>query len=256
MKAAPVLVVDNVSKAFGGVRAVDSLCMDLNKGEVLGLIGPNGAGKTTVLNLISSVTRIDSGDIRINGTSTRNLPPHGVARLGIARTFQEIHLFKGLTVLENAKAAGHLSVRYSLFDGLASLPRSRREEAKIEHTCMDILRMFGLHGDAGKDASSLPYGRQKLLEIVKALVTEPSILLLDEPAAGLNTEESNELRDLVKEAQKRFSLSIIVIEHTMEFIASISDRVVVMNFGKKLVEGTWDEVRCDPEVLRCYLGED
>jgi branched-chain amino acid transport system ATP-binding protein len=254
--AQTVLAVKDISKSFGGVRAVDSFSMDLKKGEVVGLIGPNGAGKTTVLNMISKVTAPDSGDIIMGNASLVGLPPYRVADLGISRTFQEIHLFRGLSVLSNVKAACHLRACYSVAEGLLRTGRAPRIEAEVEEACMDTLRMFGLEGEAHVEAQSLPYGRQKLLEIVKALVTRPSILLLDEPAAGLNSEETHELKDLVETAREKFDLSIIVIEHTMEFISDISDRVVVMNFGRKLAEGTWDEIRCNDEVLKCYLGED
>ncbi len=251
-----ILVLDSISKAFGGVQAVDSFSMDLKKGEIVGLIGPNGAGKTTVLNMISKVTPLDSGDILLDGESLKQMPPHEVSSLGISRTFQEIHLFKGLSVLSNTKAACHLTATYSLGDALVWSSRARKAEAEIEDICVEMLDMFGLKEHMNKEAQSLPYGRQKLLEIAKALVTRPKVVLLDEPAAGLNNEETNELLSLVRMAQKKLDLSIIVIEHTMEFISDISDRIVVMNFGKKIAEGTWDEIRCNEEVLTCYLGED
>jgi ABC-type branched-subunit amino acid transport system ATPase component len=173
-----ILVVDNISKAFGGVQAVDSLSMDLKKGEIVGLIGPNGAGKTTVLNMISKVTPLDSGDILLDGESLKRMPPHEVSSLGISRTFQEIHLFRGLSVLSNTKAACHLTATYSLGDALVWSSRTRRAEAEIEDICVEMLDMFGLKQHMNKEAQSLPYGRQKLLEIVKALVTRPKVPII------------------------------------------------------------------------------
>lgn len=251
-----VLVISGVGKSFGGLRAVDSLSIELKRGEILGLIGPNGAGKTTVLNLISRVTICDSGSITLEGHDVGRCKPYEVSDFGLARTFQEIHLFQGMSVMDNMKAACHLSGRYSLLDAILNTPKKQKVERRISELCIQMLSFFGLEDDAGKDAKSLPYGRQKLLEIAKALVTDPKVLLLDEPAAGLNDEETRQLLSLVKKAKERFDLSIIVIEHTMDFIANISDRIVVMNFGSKLCEGTWDEVRCNPDVLKCYLGED
>lgn len=253
---ASVLTINEINKSFGGLKAVDSLSIELKQGEILGLIGPNGAGKTTVLNLISRVTACDCGSIVLEGHDVGRCRPYEVSDYGLARTFQEIHLFQGMSVLDNMKAACHLSGRYSLLDALFNTPKKVKVERGIEKSCMEMLAFFGLDKDANKDAKSLPYGRQKLLEIAKALVTEPKVLLLDEPAAGLNDEETQQLLTLVKKAKERFELSIIVIEHTMDFIANISDRIVVMNFGSKLCEGTWADVRCNPEVLKCYLGED
>ncbi len=251
-----VLVISGVGKSFGGLRAVDSLSIELKQGEILGLIGPNGAGKTTVLNLISRVTFCDNGSITLEGHDVGRCKPYEVSDFGLARTFQEIHLFQGMSVMDNMKAACHLSGRYSLIDAILNTPKKQKVERRISESCMQMLSFFGLEADVNKDAKSLPYGRQKLLEIAKALVTDPKVLLLDEPAAGLNDEETKQLLSLVKKAKERFDLSIIVIEHTMDFIANISDRIVVMNFGSKLCEGTWDEVRCNPDVLKCYLGED
>jgi len=251
-----VIETQGLSKAYKGVQALKSLDLQVRRNSIFGFLGPNGAGKTTVFNLISRVTMCDCGSIVLEGRDVGRCKPYEVSDHGLARTFQEIHLYQGMSVLDNMKAACHLSGRYGLIEALFNTPKKMRVERQIERSCIEMLAFFGLDKDAGKDAKSLPYGRQKLLEIAKALVTKPKVLLLDEPAAGLNDEETQQLLTLVKKAKERFDLSIIVIEHTMDFIVNISDRIVVMNFGSKLCEGTWADVRCNPEVLKCYLGED
>ncbi|HHY46289.1 MAG TPA: ABC transporter ATP-binding protein [Firmicutes bacterium] len=250
------LEVRQVEKRFGGVLAVNGLSFQVLKGEIVGLIGPNGAGKTTVFNIISGVTRPDRGLVVLDGREVQGLHPFQIARLGIARTFQEIHLFKELTVLHNVMSAGHLRATYGFWEGLLRLPRVRRIESRLAEESLNMLSMFGLGDVATAGAGELPYGLQKTLEIVKALITRPRLLLLDEPAAGLNPEETDRLKELIHRIRDQFDLTIIVIEHTMDLIRDVSDHIVVMNFGEKLAEGHWDEVRCNEDVVRCYLGED
>lgn len=251
-----VLELDRVSKRFGGLVAVNELTFQVKRGQVLGLIGPNGAGKTTVFNLISGISPATAGDIILDGQIVTGRPPHQIAKLGLKRTFQEIHLFRGLTVLENVKAAAHLETRYSLWEALAWAGRTGREERRIRERALALLESFGLAKFAKAQADDLPYGLQKRLEVVKALVTEPKVLLLDEPAAGLNTDETLELMELIRDVRRETGLTILIIEHAMEVIQGISDHVVVINFGTKLAEGDWHEVHTNEEVIRCYLGVD
>lgn len=251
-----MLELDRVSKRFGGLVAVNELSFAVERGQILGLIGPNGAGKTTVFNLISGISPATSGQIRLEGQVITGRPPHHISRMGMKRTFQEIHLFKGLSVLENVKAAAHLDTRYSLAEALAWAGRTGREERRITADAMALLERFGLAELAPARADDIPYGLQKRLEVVKALVSRPKVLLLDEPAAGLNTDETLELMELIREARREMDLTILIIEHAMEVIQGISDHVVCINFGTKLAEGDWDSVHTNEEVVRCYLGVD
>ncbi|MGE5506945.1 MAG: ABC transporter ATP-binding protein [Chitinophagales bacterium] len=251
-----MLELDRVSKRFGGLVAVNELSFQVRRGQVLGLIGPNGAGKTTVFNLISGISPATSGQVKLGGQVVTGRPPHQIAQLGLARTFQEIHLFKGLSVLDNVKAAAYRGTHYSLLEALTWLGRTGRQERQLTAEAMTLLGRFGLADFAKAQADDLPYGLQKRLEVVKALITHPKVLLLDEPAAGLNTDETFELLELIKEVRREFGLTVLVIEHAMEVIEGISDHVVCINFGTKLAEGNWDEVHTNEEVIRCYLGVD
>lgn len=254
--AETVLELDRVTKRFGGLVAVNELSFQVKRGEILGLIGPNGAGKTTVFNLISGISAPTSGQIRLEGQVITGRPPHQIAHLGMRRTFQEIHLFRGLSVLENVKAAAYLNANYSLAEALAWWGRTGREERRVSAQSMALLERFGLSDVAAAKADDIPYGLQKRLEVVKALITRPKVLLLDEPAAGLNTDETLELMELIRAVRQETGLTILLIEHAMEVIRGISDHVVCINFGTKLAEGTWDLVHTNEEVIRCYLGVD
>lgn len=251
-----ILELDRVTKRFGGLVAVNELSFRVTRGQILGLIGPNGAGKTTVFNLISGISPATSGQVRLEGRVITGRAPHHIAGMGMKRTFQEIHLFKGLSVLDNVKAAAHLNTRYSLAEALVWLGRTGREERRVTAESLALLDRFGLAGFARTRADDIPYGYQKRLEVVKALITRPKVLLLDEPAAGLNTDETLELMGLIREAREQLGLTILIIEHAMEVIQGISDHVVCINFGTKLAEGVWDEVHTNEEVIRCYLGVD
>ncbi|MGB4337831.1 MAG: ABC transporter ATP-binding protein [Bacillota bacterium] len=251
-----VLKVDNLCKRFGGLVAVDNLSFAVYKGQIMGIIGPNGAGKTTAFNLISGVSSPTCGDIFLCENRITGFPSHQVALLGLRRTFQEIHLFRGLTVLQNVKSAAFHQMDYSLADALAWSRRLRTQERDVTARSMELLERFGLAEMANEPADSLPYGMQKRLEIVKAIVTNPKVLLLDEPAAGLNPAETLELMELVRKLRDEMDMTILIIEHSMEVIEGICDHVVVMNFGTKLAEGSWEEVHTNEEVIRCYLGVD
>lgn len=251
----PILRLTDVSKSFGGLVAVNHLSFEVSDGMILGLIGPNGAGKTTVFNLISGISPPTSGSIEFRGEDITQWRSYRIAQAGLARTFQEIHLFKGLSVLENVKAAGYLRNYYSLGEALFWMGRVRKAEKELEERALALLDRFNLSKYAHAQAEELPYGMQKRLEIVKALITEPRVILLDEPAAGLNPDETLELMTLIKEMRTEYKLTILVIEHDMSVIQGVSDKVIVINFGQKLVEGCWEEINCHEEVIRCYLGE-
>jgi len=222
----------------------------------MGIIGPNGAGKTTAFNLISGISAPTYGEIFLEDQRITGRPSHQVALLGMRRTFQEIHLFRGLTVLQNVKSAAYRQMTYSLLDALRWSRKMRIQEASVTDQAMDLLDRFGLAEFADETADSLPYGMQKRLEIVKAIITNPKVLLLDEPAAGLNTGETVDLMRLIRKIRDEMDMTILIIEHSMEVIEGICDHVLVMNFGTKLAEGPWERVHTNEEVIRCYLGVD
>lgn len=252
----PILRLNKVSKHFGGLIAVNELSMEIYPGQIVGIIGPNGAGKTTVFNLISGISKATSGEVEFSGKVITHLNPFEIARAGMARTFQEIHLFKGMSVLENIKAAGFMSTNYSLFEAFLPLGRVKRQEKSLTERSLELLDRFGLREYLNHRADDLPYGFQKRLEIAKALITNPRLVLLDEPMAGLNTEETLELMQLIRKIRDEFNLTILVIEHAMEVIQEITDYIVVVNFGQKLADGTWEEIRQNEQVISCYLGEE
>jgi branched-chain amino acid transport system ATP-binding protein len=240
---------------FGGLTAVDELSLTMQSGELVSLIGPNGAGKTTVFNAITGVYPLAHGAIRLGDTVLSGLPPHRVAGLGVGRTFQNIRLFKGLTVLDNLRAAMHHASEYGL---LRAAFRSRgwaATEARLEAEARELLGMFGLAARADEPAGSLPYGEQRRLEIVRALALGPRLLLLDEPAAGMNPAETQHLMELIRSLILRFSLAILLIEHDMRLVMGVSDRVVVLNYGREIAVGTPDEIAHDLAVIEAYLGE-
>lgn len=255
-QAKVILKTDGLFKHFGGLVAVDNLSISVYAGQIVGIIGPNGAGKTTAFNLISGVSKPTGGEIFLEEQCITSYPSHQVALLGMRRTFQEIHLFRGLTVLQNVKSAAYRQMTYSFLDAITWSRKLRNQEQAITARAMDLLTRFGLAKFAMEPADSLPYGMQKRLEIVKAVVTYPKLLLLDEPAAGLNTQETLELMELICRIRNEMDMTVLIIEHSMEIIGGICDHVIVMNFGTKLAEGPWDEVHTNEEVIRCYLGVD
>ena len=273
-----VLELENVTMQFGGVVAVDSFSMHVDRGEIVALIGPNGAGKTTAFNVITGVYAPTNGNVKMRGKIIAqghptgkmktlyagthigeygkliNNTPDKITKLGIARTFQNIRLFKNMTVLENVLVARHMRLKSGLFSAVLHL--NMQEERRIRQESLDLLEMLGLGDLANEKASSLPYGKQRYLEIARALATEPRLLLLDEPAAGMNPQETDELSDFIRDIKEKFNLTVFLIEHHMNLVMDISDRIYVLDFGKMIAEGTPQEIQDNPAVIAAYLGGD
>ena len=250
-----ILQANGVTIRFGGLTAVSNFNLAIRSNELVGLIGPNGAGKTTIFNMLTGVYKPTEGEIRISGVSTRDMKPYQITKLGIARTFQNIRLFKDLTVLDNVKIGGHIHYKYSGTSAVLHTNRFHEAEEKAEVEAMSLLEIFGLSSRAHFDAKNLPYGDQRRLEIARALAAKPKLLLLDEPAAGLNDSETLELMRDIHDIRDRFGIAILLIEHNMELVMGICERIVVLNFGKTIKEGTPEEVRTDSAVIEAYLGE-
>ena len=251
-----LLEVKNLSISFGGLRAVDNFNLNIEKGELYGLIGPNGAGKTTVFNLLTGVYKPDEGFIKLDGKDITGHRTVEINKDGIARTFQNIRLFKQLSVLDNVKAGLHNHHSYSTLTGIFRLPKYWKTEKEMNERAMEILKVFGLDVHADKLASNLPYGPQRKLEIARATATEPKLLLLDEPAAGMNPNETQELMDTIQFVRKHFDMTILLIEHDMKLVSGICERLTVLNFGQILTEGKTGEVLNNPEVIKAYLGDE
>lgn len=250
-----LLDVKNLSISFGGLRAVDSFQLTIEQGELYGLIGPNGAGKTTVFNLLTGVYKPTEGIILLDG---KNITGHKTAQInheGIARTFQNIRLFKEMSVLDNVKAGLHQHYKYGTAAGILRLPSYYRTERKMNERAMELLSVFDLDKEADYLASNLPYGKQRKLEIARALATEPKLLLLDEPAAGMNPNETQELMDTIRFVRKEFQMTILLIEHDMKLVSGICEKLTVLNFGRILTQGETSAVLKDKEVITAYLGE-
>lgn len=253
--APPLLHVQQVTKQFGGLTAVADFNLTLQPGELVGLIGPNGAGKTTAFNLITGVYPPTEGHITLTGKPTRGLTPDRIAALGISRTFQNIRLFDSMTVLENVKTAYTLNARYGFLDAIFKTRRYRDEEALLHDRSLDLLRLFHLEDDAHVRADTLAYGEQRRLEIARALATSPRLLLLDEPAAGMNAQETEDLMAMIRDIKSRFDLTILLIEHDMRFVMQLCERIVVLEYGRIIAEGTPRAIRDDPRVIAAYLGD-
>lgn len=250
------LILEHVSKNFGGVAAVKDFSLEAKDKQIVGIIGPNGAGKTTIFNLISGIYQADSGKIILGETDITRKPQYDIARRGVARTFQNIRLFKGLTCLENVMTAFDPTAEYSLFDTALSSPRRAREEKRGRKLCQEAMGWVGMGHLADEKPENLSYGLQRRLEIARALALKPAILLLDEPAAGLNPKEVRELTELIYRIRNEFGITILVIEHRLELIMTISEVIYVQSFGETISVGTPGEVQNDPNVIRAYLGED
>lgn len=252
---AALLDVKNLGISFGGLRAVDSFDLSIQKEQLYGLIGPNGAGKTTVFNLLTGVYKPDTGKVILDGTDITGKKIIEINRDGIARTFQNIRLFKELTVLENVKVGLHNRHSYSTIEGILRLPRYRKVEREMDEKGMELLKVFGLENEAQVKASNLPYGKQRKLEIARALATDPRLLLLDEPAAGMNPNETGELMDTIRFVRDEFHMTILLIEHDMKLVSGICEELTVLNFGQILAQGSTSQVLNDPKVITAYLGE-
>ena len=251
---AELLKAENVSEVFGGLKAVDDFNIYINKGELIGLIGPNGAGKTTAFNLITGVYQPTTGEITFDGKSIVGLKPYQITQRGIARTFQNIRLFAELSVLDNVKIAYHSHVKYGLAESVMRIGRYFKEEENIEAESLKLLKIFKLDEHANEVAKNLPYGAQRRLEIARALAAKPKLLLLDEPAAGMNPQETHELMEMIRWIRKQFGLTVLLIEHDMSLVMGICERIYVLEYGIIIASGTPEEIQNNPEVIRAYLG--
>ncbi|HEY8394350.1 MAG TPA: ABC transporter ATP-binding protein [Thermaerobacter sp.] len=251
-----ILQLDRVGIRFGGLKAVDGLTLSVRKGELIGLIGPNGAGKTTVFNLLTGVYTPTEGTITFEGQRINGLKPHVLARRGIARTFQNIRLFQNLSVLDNVRIAYQVNTRHNVAHSILRLPAFYAEEQRMWEDSMALLELVGLARYKDEQAKNLPYGLQRRLEIARALALRPKLLLLDEPAAGMNPQESRDLMTLIADIRQRFDLTVILIEHDMSVVMGISERIYVLDHGVLIAEGTPEEIRKNPRVIEAYLGEE
>lgn len=250
-----ILEVKNLGISFGGLKAVDNFNISIEKGQLYGLIGPNGAGKTTVFNLLTGVYKPDQGSILLDKKNIAGKSNIEINQEGVARTFQNIRLFKNLSVLDNVKAGLHNQYQYSTIEGILRLPKYRKMEAAMDQKAMELLKVFDLDREADYKASNLPYGKQRKLEIARALATSPKLLLLDEPAAGMNPNETTELMDTIRFVRDTFDMTILLIEHDMKLVSGICEELTVLNFGQVLVQGDVSTVLNDKRVITAYLGE-
>ncbi len=250
-----LLEVKGLGIVFGGLHAVENFSLSLEKGCLYGLIGPNGAGKTTVFNLLTGVYKPTTGNFFLDGEKLNGKSPVEINKAGIARTFQNIRLFKNLSVLDNVKLGLHNQVKYSTIEGILRLPRFFSAEKKMNKKAMELLKVFGLENEADTLADNLPYGKQRKLEIARALATNPKLLLLDEPAAGMNPSETQELMDTIRFVRDEFDMTILLIEHDMKLVSGICEEVTVLNFGEELAKGKTSDVLNNPEVIKAYLGD-
>ena len=255
MNKNPLILFESVSMHFGGIKAVDDVSFSVNNGQIFGIIGPNGAGKTTVFNVISGVYKPTKGKVYSQSTLLNNLPPHKIVGTIVGRTFQNIRLFNDQSVLNNLKIAQYCRIKYNLLDVLLLTKKFNDEEKRIQDEAMNVLEFFGLADKAHLKAGTLSYGEQRRVEIARALVSKPKILLLDEPAAGMNGNEIDELNMFISKIRSDFNLTILLVEHQMRLVMNVCDEILVLNFGKKLVVGKPEEIRTNTQVLEAYLGK-
>lgn len=251
----PLLQVKNLGINFGGLKAVDDFSVNIEKGTLYGLIGPNGAGKTTVFNLLTGVYKPSTGTFRLDDQLLNGKSPIEINRMGIARTFQNIRLFSHMSVMDNVKVGLHNHQTYTVFDGIFRTPKYYREEKAMDEEAVELLKVFDLDKEKNNRAYNLPYGKQRKLEIARALATKPKLLLLDEPAAGMNPNETEELMSTIRFVRDNFDMTILLIEHDMRLVGGICEEVTVLNFGTELAKGKTSEVLNDPRVITAYLGE-
>lgn len=255
----PALEINNLTKTFGGITAISNVTMSVDKGRIVGLIGPNGAGKTTLFNLMTGIYRPTAGNITYeigDKHITKNFNPYKFAEYGISRTFQNIRLFKNMSVLDNVKLAFHHNIKCGIFSSFLRLPSFFREEERVQFKSLELLKIFKLLDKKNEYAINLPYGEQRRLEIARALATEPKMLLLDEPAAGMNPNETKILMELITWIRKEFDLTIILIEHDMSLVMGICEKIFVLDYGTLIAEGTPEEIQNNPRVIQAYLGGD
>ena len=252
----PLLVAKDISISFRALKAVDNFNLEINSGELIGLIGPNGAGKTTVFNILTGVYNASSGEYTLDGENVVKTSTSALVKKGLARTFQNIRLFKYLSVLDNVVAAYNFRMKYGILSGMLRFPNFWREEKEAKEKAMALLKIFDLDKYAGMHAGNLPYGEQRKLEIARAMATEPKILLLDEPAAGMNPKETEDLMNTIKLIRDKFGIAILLIEHDMKLVLGICERLVVLNYGQILASGDPKEVINNPQVVEAYLGKE
>jgi len=252
----PLLIAKDISISFGALKAVDSFNLEINSGELIGLIGPNGAGKTTVFNILTGVYNASSGEYTLDGENVIKTSTSALVKKGLARTFQNIRLFKYLSVLDNVVAAYNFRMKYGILSGMLRFPNFWREEKEAKEKAMALLKIFDLDKYAGMHAGNLPYGEQRKLEIARAMATEPKILLLDEPAAGMNPKETEDLMNTIKLIRDKFGIAVLLIEHDMKLVLGICERLVVLNYGKILASGKPNDVINNPQVVEAYLGKE
>ncbi len=254
--AQPLLEAKGVTMQFGGLKAVDNFNLQLMKGELVGLIGPNGAGKTTVFNTLTGVYKPTMGDVTVDGRSTLPLKPYQISHLGVTRTFQNIRLFKEMTVLQNVLIAAHQHTRYGMTAAVLKTPAYFLEEDELRKKGLELLSIFQLDTKADLEAGGLPYGQQRKLEIIRAMATKPKVIMLDEPAAGMNHKETEGLMETIAQIRKDFGLTVLLIEHDMKLVMGICERILVLDHGTTIASGSPDQIKRDPKVVAAYLGQD